>query len=105
MLFKKLPLRAVLAGILLMAGLVLSQAGNGAAAQSAPTVKSGQTNLGEILTGPDGRTLYVFTKDTAGVSNCTGACLQNWPPLTVAARPNASRRHRTGPDPGDNRAD
>ena len=67
-----------------MAGLVLSQAATGAAAQSAPTVKSGQTSLGEILTGPDGRTLYMFTKDTAGVSNCTGACLQNWPPLTVA---------------------
>jgi predicted lipoprotein with Yx(FWY)xxD motif len=28
-------------------------------------------------------TLYEFTKDTAGVSNCTGACLEKWPALTV----------------------
>jgi predicted lipoprotein with Yx(FWY)xxD motif len=26
-----------------------------------------------------GNTLYSFTKDTPGVSNCTGACLKTWP--------------------------
>jgi predicted lipoprotein with Yx(FWY)xxD motif len=32
-------------------------------------------------------TLYTYDKDVAnsGVSNCTGACLANWPALTVAA--------------------
>jgi predicted lipoprotein with Yx(FWY)xxD motif len=34
-----------------------------------------------ILTDAQGRTLYYFTKDTATSSACTGACLQNWPPL------------------------
>ncbi len=31
-----------------------------------------------------GMTLYLFTNDTEGVSNCTGDCLTNWPPLRVA---------------------
>jgi predicted lipoprotein with Yx(FWY)xxD motif len=28
-------------------------------------------------------TLYVFAKDTTGVSNCSGGCLKNWPALSV----------------------
>lgn len=41
--------------------------------------------LGDILTDADGMTLYLFTNDTEGVSNCTADCLANWPPLTVAS--------------------
>jgi len=52
----------------------------GAAVQTAADAK-----LGSILTDGAGMTLYVFKKDTPGVSNCTGACAQNWPPLTIAA--------------------
>jgi predicted lipoprotein with Yx(FWY)xxD motif len=28
-------------------------------------------------------TLYIFTNDTEGVSNCSGDCATNWPPLVV----------------------
>ncbi len=52
----------------------------GAAVQVAADAK-----LGNILTDSAGMTLYVFSKDTPGVSNCTGTCAQNWPPLTIAA--------------------
>ena len=41
--------------------------------------------LGTYLTGPDGRTLYVFAKDGANTSACTTQCLKNWPALTVPA--------------------
>jgi predicted lipoprotein with Yx(FWY)xxD motif len=41
---------------------------------------SGNTAL---LVGPTGKTLYFFAKDTAGMSNCTGQCVENWPALTV----------------------
>ncbi|MGG7665996.1 COG4315 family predicted lipoprotein [Dyadobacter sp. BHUBP1] len=34
---------------------------------------------GKILTDKDGRPLYFFSKDPAGVSTCTGQCLVNWP--------------------------
>ena len=39
--------------------------------------------LGTILVDGNGMTLYIFTKDSAGKSACTGACAQKWPALTV----------------------
>jgi predicted lipoprotein with Yx(FWY)xxD motif len=35
--------------------------------------------LGLYLTDTAGKTLYVFAKDSAGTSTCTGACLAKWP--------------------------
>lgn len=29
-------------------------------------------------------TLYTFSKDTTGKSNCSGACAKNWPPAAAA---------------------
>jgi predicted lipoprotein with Yx(FWY)xxD motif/uncharacterized cupredoxin-like copper-binding protein len=37
--------------------------------------------LGPILTDAEGMTLYLFTKDTEGVSNCDDDCAVNWPPF------------------------
>ncbi|HKC04679.1 MAG TPA: hypothetical protein VKC54_02305 [Patescibacteria group bacterium] len=49
---------------------------------------------GEILTwvsnyavGSNGMTLYVFDKDTKGVSNCNGSCAGLWPPYTTSSTP------------------
>ena len=39
--------------------------------------------LGEILVGEDGKTLYIFTKDSGGKSACNGDCASNWPPLVL----------------------
>jgi predicted lipoprotein with Yx(FWY)xxD motif len=39
--------------------------------------------LGEFLTAYDGKTLYTYSKDSAGVSNCSGTCATNWPPYSV----------------------
>ena len=36
-----------------------------------------------FLVGPTGGTLYVFSKDAPGISNCIDTCLQNWPAMTV----------------------
>lgn len=53
-----------------------------------PTVQISQhPTYGEILTGPNGLTLYAFAKDTPNVSNCAGACLEKWPPLIVDGEP------------------
>jgi predicted lipoprotein with Yx(FWY)xxD motif len=43
------------------------------------------TGAGAELVGPNGMTLYFFAKDAAGMSNCSGQCLANWPALTVPA--------------------
>jgi predicted lipoprotein with Yx(FWY)xxD motif len=40
-------------------------------------------DLAPFLVGPDGLTLYLFTNDEPNVSNCSGGCADNWPPLTV----------------------
>ena len=41
--------------------------------------------LGDFLVSTDGGTLYTFSKDTAGVSACTGDCAKAWPAYTVHA--------------------
>ena len=41
--------------------------------------------LGRFLVGADGMTLYLFTVDEAGTSNCYDQCATNWPPLLVQA--------------------
>lgn len=52
----------------------------------APVVRlGGNSSLGTFAVDTNFRTLYVFANDTEGVSNCVDACVQNWPPLTVAA--------------------
>ena len=54
----------------------------GAGAPSTPTVATDGT-----LIGPDGRTLYVYSRDArgSGKSACVDQCAANWPPLGVAA--------------------
>lgn len=36
-------------------------------------------DLGKIVVDGNGRTVYVFDKDTSGKSNCEGDCLAKWP--------------------------
>jgi predicted lipoprotein with Yx(FWY)xxD motif len=48
-------------------------------------VVSSSDELGDFLVDSQGRTLYLFTNDEPGVSNCADTCLENWPPLTLAA--------------------
>lgn len=48
-------------------------------------VTAEQAEVGPYLTAPNGFTLYIFAKDTAGVSNCVDTCQENWPPYTVAS--------------------
>jgi predicted lipoprotein with Yx(FWY)xxD motif len=43
--------------------------------------------LGDILVGDNGLTLYIFTRDEPGKSNCTDECLDFWPPLLTQGSP------------------
>jgi predicted lipoprotein with Yx(FWY)xxD motif len=45
------------------------------------------TKLGKILVDGKGMTLYIFTNDQPDKSNCSGQCLQNWPPLVTSGKP------------------
>ncbi|GAA2133755.1 COG4315 family predicted lipoprotein [Actinomadura napierensis] len=51
------------------------------------TAKTG--NLGQVLVDGQGRTVYLFEKDTGGKSSCSGACAAVWPPVTTTAKPHA----------------
>ncbi len=59
-------------------------AGGGVGPPQTATVLIGQiSTLGDVLVDANGMTLYTWRNDAPGVSNCTGNCATNWPPLTV----------------------
>ena len=37
-----------------------------------------------VMASKEGKTLYTFDKDAAGLSNCNGGCAAAWPPFMVA---------------------
>ena len=47
------------------------------------------SNLGKILVDSQGRTVYLFKKDTGSKSTCSGECAVDWPPVTAKGRPTA----------------
>jgi predicted lipoprotein with Yx(FWY)xxD motif len=55
------------------------------AAAAATVMVKNDPKLGDYLVDGKGMTLYMFTKDTPGVSNCSGGCLTAWPPLGLPA--------------------
>jgi predicted lipoprotein with Yx(FWY)xxD motif len=60
-----------------------------AAAPAGAAIDVRSTALGRTLVDAKGRTLYLFEADKPNVSNCSGACLSIWPPLTSGAKPQA----------------
>ena len=59
-----------------------------AAVEEEPTVTVAEhPEFGQILVDADGMTLYMFTKDEANKSNCSGGCLAAWPPLLTNGSP------------------
>ena len=91
---KRLIPLAVLAGIVALVVALTSNGGKSqnAHAQSAAdsAIRVRTTSLGKVLVDAKGRTLYLFEADKPNKSNCSGACLSIWPPLTSAAKPNAT---------------
>ncbi len=86
---------------LAVVGLALGACSAGAGASSPPAGSSAtggltiatatDASLGTFLTGADGKTLYVLTRDGPNQTTCTDSCAQAWPPLasTVGQRPQA----------------
>jgi predicted lipoprotein with Yx(FWY)xxD motif len=67
------------------AGSAAPSAASSAGAGEVYEVKAANGTVGAFITGEDGKTLYVFTADSANTSTCTGDCATNWPPFTVDA--------------------
>ena len=60
-----------------------------APAKSSATVSLANTGLGNILVDSQGRTLYLWQKDSGTTSACSGACASAWPPLRASGKPTA----------------
>src|SRR3954464_2514412 len=90
--FRRLSLP--LLGAILLAVVALAGCG-GNASQALPTTSDGRpasvgvahTALGDVLVDRQGRTLYLFARDSGTTSACTGACAANWPPLPARGTP------------------
>lgn len=54
-----------------------------ATAATGSQVNVASSSLGDHLTGANGMSLYVLTRDTADTSTCADECAQSWPPLLV----------------------
>src|SRR3954470_7531391 len=68
---------------------------NATAAAAPPKAADGQTatigmastSLGNVLVDSQGRTLYLFQKDSGTKSACSGACATAWPPVRSSGKP------------------
>jgi predicted lipoprotein with Yx(FWY)xxD motif len=92
------------AAVVPLTTLAVTSAGGGASASTATNVQPATvgvaksttvdvrtTSLGKILVNSQGRTLYLFKKDSGRKSACTGACAKAWPPLRASGKPTAGR--------------
>jgi predicted lipoprotein with Yx(FWY)xxD motif len=85
------------AGVALGASIALAACGGGTstsggsdagqAAKQAPTLETTSSEVGNILTDPSGRTVYMFVPDKGGESTCYGECADAWPALTTKGDP------------------
>jgi predicted lipoprotein with Yx(FWY)xxD motif len=92
-------MRALAAAALVsLAALAIAACGGGNGSATAPAphrqtasgtvaVSVASSRLGRILVGANGRTLYLFTKDSGTKSACSGACVAAWPPLRASGKP------------------
>jgi predicted lipoprotein with Yx(FWY)xxD motif len=95
---KRLPLYvaggAGLSALVVVLGLTATHAGSTATAVStspaSTVVATRDTALGQILVDGQGRTLYLFAKDTGTASTCDDSCASYWPPVPVSGVPHAA---------------
>ena len=69
-----------------------STEGVGPAGEAYEVDTATDAKLGTILVGEDGKTLYIFKKDSGGKSACNGDCAAKWPPFVLEAGRDRDRR-------------
>jgi len=83
------------AAALVVTALTLAACGGGSDTGATPTTASGSPatigvadrDIGKILVDSQGRTLYLFQKDSGTKSTCFDDCAVDWPPLLVSGTP------------------
>jgi predicted lipoprotein with Yx(FWY)xxD motif len=73
-------------GTLTLLALMIAAPATWAQDVPAPLKAAKAGDLGTVLTGPTGMTLYTFGNDREpNKSSCNGPCAENWPPFKPAA--------------------
>lgn len=86
---------ALVLGALAVAGCGGSDGSNASGSTAPPKTADGRSATigvanegpGTILVDAQGRTLYLFQRDSGTKSACTGACAIEWPPLLATGKP------------------
>ena len=95
---KPLPLLLFAAVAVALVAVVIAGCGGGedqataasSGMSSASTVNASDAgDLGKVLVDSQGRTVYLFQKDTGSMSTCSGECARDWPPVTTSGKPTA----------------
>ena len=98
---KRFPEARLIAVGTLIAALTIAVAGTASAStteataeHSAGTAKAAKltahsSRYGRVLFDGSGRVLYLFARDRAGRSSCSGACAVAWPPFLTKGAPKA----------------
>lgn len=99
-----LSLRTGAVGTVLAAGLLVAGCGSSSSSHTTSasasntkpassgssgglTISTASGSAGTYLVGASGRALYLWVADHNGKSSCSGACAQNWPPVTASTMP------------------
>ncbi len=67
-----------------------SSPSSSASASGGTVIKTASSSAGTFLTDGSGKAVYLWVKDTGGMSTCTGACAGAWPPVTTTGTATAS---------------
>jgi len=67
-----------------------------ASAEAGTTIKTGDSQFGDVLFDGDAQAIYYFDKESGSKSECYGACAEAWPPVLTEGEPQA----RTGVQQG-----
>lgn len=84
---RQLPTRLLVATVVVAAAGFAAVGATARASSPTTTIGSRHTEVGVILVGSRGQTLYLFNRDRGGTSSCYGRCARNWPPLRAYGRP------------------
>jgi predicted lipoprotein with Yx(FWY)xxD motif len=72
------------------AGAKEAETSTGGTTTAAVVKVTNTPDLGKVIVGPGGMTLYDFHKDKGTTSSCYGACAAAWPPLLTKGAPKAT---------------
>jgi predicted lipoprotein with Yx(FWY)xxD motif len=68
------------------AGAMTSTEASASKAKKTTEVELRKSKFGKVLFAGNGRVVYLFTSDTFGTSNCSGACANAWPPFIARGK-------------------